>query len=98
MRKKPPPGTTCNGRDPNQPEFGIVWQLAVYPFRLRAGDVFKLDEQFCRVIRVNDCSAVVIMNQPARDFTTRFDKVVRFQPPPALFRISPNSEILILNR
>jgi hypothetical protein len=86
-----------NGHDPNQTEFGIVWQLAAYPFRLRAGDVFKLDDRFCRVIRVNECSAVVIMNQPVRDFKTRFDKPVRFQPPPKMFRISPDAEVEILN-
>jgi hypothetical protein len=31
--------------------------------------------------RINDCAAVVIANQPVRDFKTRFDKPVRFQPP-----------------
>ena len=98
MKKKPPPGKARNGYDPNQTEFVIVWQLAAYPFRLRAGDVFKLDERLCRVIRVNDCSALVIMNQPVRDFKTRFDKPVRFQPPPAQFYISPNSEVTVLNR
>ena len=40
------------------------------------------DGTLCRVIRVNECSAVVIMNLPVRDFKTRFDKPVRFQPPP----------------
>ncbi len=38
------------------------------------------------------------MNRPIREFTTRFDKPVRFQPPPAIFRISPDSEVEILNR
>ena len=98
MREKPPPGKKRNGYDPNQTEFGIVWQLAAYPFRLRAGDVFKMDDRLCRVIRVNDCSALVIMNQPVRVFKTRFDKPVRFQPPPKTFRISPNSDVPILNR
>jgi hypothetical protein len=98
MRKKPPPGTARNGHDPNQTEFAIVWQLAAYPFRLRAGDVFKLDERLCRVIRVNDCSALVLMNLPVRDFKTRFDKPVRFQPPPKMFRISPDAEVEILNQ
>ena len=87
-----------NGHDPNQAEFGIIWQLVEYPFRLRAGDVIKFNDQFCRVLRVNECSAVVIMNQPMRDFKTRFDKPVRFQPPPKLFRISPQSDVPILNR
>ena len=82
----------------NQQEFGISWQVTEYPFRLRAGDVIRFDERLCRVIRVNDCAAVVIMNQSIRDFKTRFDKPVRFQPPPAQFRISSQSECEILNR
>lgn len=82
----------------NQREFGIIWQLSSYPFRLRAGDVIRFNGRLCRVIRVNDCAAVVIMNRSVRDIKTRFDKPVRFQPPPALFRISPQSECEILNR
>jgi hypothetical protein len=84
--------------DTNQKEFGIVWHLLIYPFRLRAGDIFLRDGRLCRVIRVNDCAAVVVMNRPVRDFKTRFDKPVRFQPPPAKFLISPQSEVTILNR
>ena len=84
--------------DPNQIEFGIIWQVLKYPFRLRAGDVFRFNNRLCRVVRVNECAAVVIMNRPVRDFKTRFDKPVRFQPPPKLFRISPQSEVPILNR
>jgi hypothetical protein len=38
------------------------------------------------------------MNMPVRDFKTRFDKPVRFQPPPRVFRISPQSDVPILNR
>lgn len=87
-----------NGHDPNQTEFDIVWQVLKYPFRLRAGDVFRFNDRLCRVVRVNECAAVIIMNQPVRDFKTRFDKPVRFQPPPAMFRISPQSEVTILNR
>jgi hypothetical protein len=96
--KKPPPGKKRNGYDPNQVEFGIIWQLAAYPFRLRAGDVFRFSGRLCRVVRVNECAAVVLMNRPMRDFKTRFDKPVRFHQPPVLFRISPNSEAVILNR
>ena len=96
--KKPPSSRGRNGHDPNQTEFGILWRLASYPFRLRAGDVIRLNDRLCRVIRVNECAAVVIMNRPVRDFITRFDKPVRFQPPPALFRISPQSVVPILNR
>jgi hypothetical protein len=84
--------------DPNQAEFGIIWQLVSYPFRLRAGDVIRYGKRLCRVIRVTDSSAVVIMNRPVRDFKTRFYKPVRFTPPPALFHISANSEIPVLNR
>jgi hypothetical protein len=84
--------------DPNQTEFGIIWQLPAYPFRLRAGDVIRFENRLCRVIRVNECAAVVLMNRPTREFKTRFDKPVRFTPPPALFRISPDSEIPVLNR
>lgn len=85
--------------DPNQAEFvGIIWQDLQHPFRLHAGDVIRFDNRLCRVIRVNECAAVVIMNRPTREFTTRFDKPVRFTPPPATFRISPQSECEILNR
>ena len=87
-----------NRADTNQREFGIIWQLAKYPFRLRAGDVFRFNGRLCRVLRVNYSSAVVIMNRLMREFKTRFDKPVRFQPPPAQFYISPNSEVTILNR
>jgi hypothetical protein len=85
--------------DPKQPEmFGIIWQDMHHPFRLRAGDVIKYDNRLCRVLRVNDCAAVVTMNRPTREFKTRFDKPVRFTPPPSIFRISNNSETEILNR
>ena len=98
MRNKLPNGKTGNCHDPNQSEFGIIWQFGAYPFRLRAGDVILFDARLCRVIRVSECAAVVIMNQPVREFKTRFDKQVKFQPPPKLFRISPNAEAEILNR
>ena len=85
-------------QDPAQAEFlGIIWQPLQHPFRLHAGDVIRWDGRLGRVIRVNECAAVVIMNRPIREFKTRFDKPVRFQPPPALFRISPQSEVEILN-
>ena len=99
--KSPPRITRSKQRnliDPNQKEFGIIWQSHEYPFRLRAGDVFRFNGRLCRVVRVNYSSAVVIMNRPVRDFKTRFDKPVRFQPPPARFYISPQSEVTILNR
>ena len=97
-RNQPPTGKKHNGCDPNQTEFGIIWQPHEFPFRLRAGDVFRFDGKLCRILRVNYSSAVVIMNRSVRDFKTRFDKPVRFQPPPRLFYISPNSEVAILNR
>ncbi len=85
--------------DPNQAEFfGIIWRKLNPPFRLRAGDVIRYDGRLGYVLRVNASSAVVIMNRPVRQFKTRFDKPVRFQPPPATFHISSNSETEILNR
>jgi hypothetical protein len=84
--------------DPNQIEFGISWLTWKSPFRLQAGDVFRFNGKLCRVIRVSECAAVVVMNRPMRNFKTRFDKPVRFQPPPMLFRIGAQSEVEILNR
>jgi hypothetical protein len=78
--------------------FGLVWRPYRNPFRLRAGDVIRFDGRLGLVIRVNECAAVILMNRTAREFTTRFDKRVRFQPKPALFRICSNSEVEILNR
>jgi hypothetical protein len=69
-----------------------------YPFRLRAGDVIRLDGQLCRVLRVSECSAVVAVTKPPREFTTLFGVLVRIQPKPGLVRISPQSEVPILNR
>ena len=69
-----------------------------YPFRLRAGDVIRLDGQPCRVIRVSDCSAVVAVTKQPREFTTLFGVRVRIQPKPGLVRISAQSEVPILNR
>ena len=83
--------------DQNQTEFAVIWRPLRHPFRLHAGDVIRSGGRLCRVIRVNECAAVIIMNRPVRDFKTRFDKPVRFQPQPAIFRISPNSETEILN-
>jgi hypothetical protein len=84
--------------DPAQAELvGILWQPLRHPFRLHAGDVFRFNGRLCRVLRVNESAAVVIMNRPVREFNTRFDKHVRFQPSPAVFRISPESEVEILN-
>ena len=77
---------------------GLVWRQVRHPFRLRVNDVIRVDRRLGLVIRVSESSAVVLVNQPARSFITRFDRPVRFQPSPVLFRISPNSEIEIVNR
>ena len=86
--------------NPHQSQLvGIVWLIkSPQLYRRRAGDVIQFDNRLCRVLRVNDCAAVVLMNRPVRTFKTRFDKPVRFYPPPAMFRISPNAEAEILNR
>ena len=84
---------------PEQAElFGLIWQSFRHPFRLRVNDLIRMDGRLGRIIRVNDCAAVVLMNRRPRDFNTRFDKRVRFQPPPVVFRISVNAETEILNR
>ena len=67
-------------------------------YRLRAGDVIRFEGKPCRVVRVNDCAAVVAVTKQPREFTTLFGVRVRIQPKPALVRISPNSETEILNR
>ena len=84
---------------PKQGElFALIWRPFPHPFRLRANDLLRIDGRVCLVIRVNECAAVVLMNPPQREFSTRFDKRVRFQPPPVTFRISADSETEILNR
>ena len=67
-------------------------------FRLRAGDLIRWEGKPCRVLRVNDCAAVVAVTKAAREFTTLFGVRVRIQPKPGLVRLSPNSETEILNR
>lgn len=78
--------------------FGLIWQPPEHPFRLRANDLIRFDGRLGLVLRVNESSAVILMNRPPRVFITRFDKPVRFQPRPFTFHISPDSEIEILNR
>lgn len=90
--KEDAPGT------PRQYEFALVWRPFPQFFRLRVNDVIRLDGRLGRVIRVTDCAAVVLLNRPSREFTTRFDKPVRFQPGPVRVRISANAEQEILNR
>jgi hypothetical protein len=78
--------------------FRETWSPPRHPFRLRVNDLFRSEGRLCRVIRVTECAAVVLMNMPERTFTTRFDRAVKFRQPPALFRISANAEVEILNR
>ena len=68
------------------------------PFYLRAGDIVRFNGQPCQILSVNDCSAVVAVPRDPRTFTTIMGKTVTIQPSPKLERISPNSEIEILNR
>lgn len=77
--------------------FGLFWQKPD-PLRLHVNDVVRIDGRFGRVIRVNDCAAVVLLHRPARQFVTRFDKRVRFKQSPAIIRISVRSETEVLNR
>ena len=85
--------------DPNQAElFGLVWLSPEHPFRLRVNDLLRVEGRMARVIRVTECAAVLLVNQPLRKFKTRFDKPVRFQPPPKFVRIAANSETEILYR
>ena len=62
------------------------------------GDIIKFEGEPCRVVRVNDCAAVIAVRRPAREFTTLAGKTVHLQPSPKLARISPNAEVEILNR
>ena len=72
--------------------------MTTHPHRLHPGDLIRYDRQDCKVLRVSDCCAVVAVTKPAREFTTLFGKRVTIQPKPALVRISPDSEVPILNR
>ena len=69
-----------------------------WPFRLRAGDFVLFNNRICPVICVNDCAAVIAVAQRSREFTTIFGETVSLRPKPRFVRISPNSEIPILNR
>ena len=67
-------------------------------YTLRAGDLVQYAGQPCRVIKVSESDALVAVIQKPRTITPRFGKPVTIQPRPKLERISPNSEIPILNR
>ena len=77
--------------------FAIIGRPLRHPFKLRVNDAIRIEGKIGLVMRVTECAAVVV-KQPVCEFTTRFDKRVRFQPSPAIVRISPNSETEILNR
>ena len=68
------------------------------PFYLRAGDVVLWQRQACRILSVNESCAVVAVPRDPRTFTTIMGKTVTIQPAPKRERISPNSELPILNR
>jgi hypothetical protein len=67
-------------------------------YTLRAGDLVQYAGQPCRVIRVSESAALIEVIQKPRTITPRFGQPVTIQPRPKLERISPNSEIPILNR
>jgi hypothetical protein len=67
-------------------------------YTLRAGDCVIYAGQRCQVIRVTESAAVVAVVQKPRTITPRFGQPVTIQPRPKLERISPQSEIPILNR
>ena len=72
--------------------------MSANSYTLRAGDVVQYAGQPCRIIRVNDCAALVAVIQKPRTITPRFGKPVTIQPKPKHERISPQSEIPILDR
>ena len=67
-------------------------------YTLRPGDIVEYAGQRCRILRVNESCALVEVAQKPRTITPCFGKPVTVQPKPKLDRISPNSEIPILNR
>ena len=67
-------------------------------YTLRAGDVVEYAGLPCRVIKVSESAALVAVIQKPRTITPRFGKPVTIQPAPKLERISPQSEIPVLNR
>ena len=86
-----------NNGDQTRPLPLVVW-APYHPFRLHVNDIVRIEGKLGRVIRVTECAAVVLVNRPPREFTTLFDKHVRFQPAPVTIRICANSETEILNR
>lgn len=67
--------------------------------RLSAGDVVRLMEGECKVLRVTDCAAVVeLPAPPPREGLTRFGKRYSIAGRPSIARISANSECEIVSR
>ena len=80
----------------HSPDFNHIYMNNIYT--LRAGDVVQYAGQPCQVIRVTESAAVLAVVQKPRTITPRFGRPVTIQPAPKLERISPQSEIPILNR
>ena len=59
--------------DADQAELPIWKPPLRYPFKLRVNDYVRLEGKLGRVIRVTESAAVVLVNQPPREFTTLFD-------------------------
>jgi hypothetical protein len=72
--------------------------MSPHLFRLRRGDRVQIDNTTGTVVRVTESAAVVSIPQPPRVFTTIFGHRVTIRQRPALVRVSPNAELLILNR
>jgi hypothetical protein len=84
---------------PVQGMLTLIFRPFQHPFRLRVNDIIRVNgNRLGRIIRVTECAAVVLVNPQAREFKTRFDRPVRFQPSPMTFRISANAGTEILNR
>lgn len=66
--------------------------------RLREGDVVDYYGVKARVVRVSDCSADLEMPRQAREITTRDGDTRTVMGGARIERISPNSELPILNR
>ena len=67
--------------------------------RLRPGDVVRLIEGECKVLRVTDCAAVVeLPAPPPREGLTRFGKRFSIAGRPSIARISANAECEIVSR
>jgi hypothetical protein len=47
--------------------FGLIWRSFNHPFRLRVNDLIRIDGRLGRIIRVNECAAVVLMNRRTRE-------------------------------